>query len=89
MPWPSKTSSLFRVESQQTHRDPSCRTCPFLKTYEGYVILLAEMEMLARGEVFVGTLSSNIGRMALLMREARGRSRTTTLSLDGSYTPYV
>ncbi|CAN0316971.1 unnamed protein product [Ectocarpus sp. 6 AP-2014] len=51
-------------------------------TYEARVLLLAEMRMLAGADVFSGTLSSNIGRLVVLMRYSLQKPNDSTLSGD-------
>lgn len=50
--------------------------------YELYVGLHAELQMLSLADVFVGTFSSNIGRLVYLMRETNGFQRNSTISVD-------
>lgn len=45
-------------------------------------ILLADLMQLAAAEVFVGTFSSNIGRLVAVMREADGKPRGAAMSVD-------
>ncbi|CAM9261508.1 unnamed protein product, partial [Hapterophycus canaliculatus] len=51
-------------------------------TYELYVGLHAELEMMATADVFVGTFSSNIARFVYVMRESNGLPRSSTVSVD-------
>lgn len=44
--------------------------------------LFAELQMLAGADVFVGTFSSNIGRLVFLMRESLGFARDSSLGAD-------
>ncbi|CAN0062939.1 unnamed protein product [Ectocarpus sp. 12 AP-2014] len=53
-----------------------------LMTYELYVGLHAELHMMSHADIFVGTFSSNIGRLVYLMREVNGFPRNSTLSVD-------
>ncbi|CAM9141048.1 unnamed protein product, partial [Ascophyllum nodosum] len=50
--------------------------------YGSYVVLFAELEMLSQANVFVGTFTSNVARLIMLMREAKGMPRSSTLSVD-------
>ncbi|CAM9139363.1 unnamed protein product [Ascophyllum nodosum] len=50
--------------------------------YGSYVVLFAELEMLSQANVFVGTFTSNVAQLIMLMREAEGTPRSSTLSVD-------
>ncbi|CAN0115382.1 unnamed protein product [Ascophyllum nodosum] len=52
------------------------------RDYDMHVVLFAELRMLAEANVFVGTYSSNLGRMVALLRESRDMPRSSSLSLD-------
>lgn len=47
-----------------------------------FVYMFADLEQLAAAEFFVGTFSSNIGRLVHVLREVNGRPRNHTLSVD-------
>ncbi|CAM9886103.1 unnamed protein product [Scytosiphon promiscuus] len=51
-------------------------------TYDRYVVLHTELAMMATADVFVGTFSSNIGRLVYLIREGLGFPRNSTISVD-------
>eukprot|EP00177_Eucheuma_denticulatum_P001833 GFKZ01003272.1.p1 GENE.GFKZ01003272.1~~GFKZ01003272.1.p1 ORF type:complete len:364 (+),score=50.12 GFKZ01003272.1:182-1273(+) len=55
--------------------------------YEDVVDLLVEVEMLANAMVFVGTFSSNLGRVVYVLRG--GKSRDSGISLDDRWEPGV
>ena len=38
--------------------------------------------MLSQANVFVGTFSSNVARIVVLLRESRGMERSSSLSVD-------
>ena len=50
--------------------------------YASYVVLFTELRMMAEGNVFVGTFSSNVARLMVLLREVKGWPRSSTLSVD-------
>lgn len=52
------------------------------QTYELYVGLHAELQMMSEADVFVGTFSSNIARLVHVMRESKGFQRNSTMSVD-------
>lgn len=50
--------------------------------------MFADLQQLAAAEVFVGTFSSNVGRLVFLLREAGGlKNRTSSISLDDDWYP--
>lgn len=51
------------------------------QNYDTFVTLLAELQVLREADVFIGTFSSNIGRLMMLLREANGFPRDTTRSV--------
>ena len=57
------------------------------KEYPSFVYLIADLEQLTAAEVFVGTLTSNLGRLVVLLREGVGKPRDSTLSLDKEWYP--
>ena len=57
-------------------------TNPLYQDYASYVVFFAELTMMAEGNVFVGTFSSNVARMLVLLREAKGLPRSSTVSVD-------
>ncbi|CAN0541458.1 unnamed protein product [Scytosiphon promiscuus] len=44
--------------------------------------MMADLEQLAAAEVFVGTFSSNIGRLVAVLRDALGKPRSSAISVD-------
>ncbi|CAM9447993.1 unnamed protein product, partial [Laminaria digitata] len=59
-----------------------------MQGYGSFVYILADLEQLAAAELFVGTFSSNVGRLVMLLREGRGKPRSSSISLDvGSWHP--
>ncbi|CAM9512138.1 unnamed protein product [Ectocarpus fasciculatus] len=51
--------------------------------YQGFVMVFADLKMLAAGSVFVGTYSSNVSRLVALLREGiHGHARGSCISLD-------
>lgn len=55
----------------------------FFQVFEDFIPLLLDLQHLSRAELFVGTYSSNWGRLLHIMREANNKSRETTISVDG------
>lgn len=58
--------------------------------YKGYgsvVYLLADLEQLAAADVFVGTCSSNIGRLVMVLRDGLGKEKDSSISLDLPWYP--
>ncbi|CAN0252203.1 unnamed protein product, partial [Scytosiphon promiscuus] len=72
-------SISFRSVEDRTETVPTTTTH---MTYDRYVILHTELAMMAAADVFVGTFSSNIGRMMYLFREGLGIPRNSTISVD-------
>ncbi|CAM9723102.1 unnamed protein product, partial [Hapterophycus canaliculatus] len=72
-------SISFRTVADETKTIP---TTTNKMTYDTYVILHAELAMMAAADVFVGTFSSNIARMLYLFREGLGFPRNSTISVD-------
>ena len=48
---------------------------------------MADFEQLAAADVFVGTFSSNVGRLVMLLREGAGKARSSCISLDSVWKP--
>lgn len=46
------------------------------KGYDAVALLMSDLRMLARADVFSGTFSSNVGRMVTLMRKSLGKPRS-------------
>lgn len=56
---------------------------PSMQGYQGFVMVFADLKMLAAGSVFVGTYSSNVSRLVALLREGiHGHARGSCISLD-------
>lgn len=53
-----------------------------LQVYDQFVTLLAELQMLREADVFVGTFTSNIARLVVLLREASDLPLNTTRSVE-------
>ena len=45
--------------------------------------MFTDIQMLVEAEVFVGTFSSNIGRIVYELRDAIGKRRETTINIEG------
>lgn len=58
-----------------------------LQNYPSFVYMFADLEQLTKAELFVGTFSSNVGRLVALLREAAGKSRQSAISIDGAWLP--
>lgn len=57
------------------------------QTYGGFVYTLADLRQCAKADVFVGTFSSNMGRLLVLLRESIGlKPRHSAISVDRSWT---
>lgn len=85
----SAISSLFGDKCAYLIRlflHPFCRHTALLlhscKDYGSFVYILADLEQLAAAELFVGTFSSNVGRLVMLLREDLGKPRNSTISMD-------
>lgn len=50
--------------------------------YSSFVNLVADMNKLAHSEVFVGSFSSNLGRLVAVFREGNGKPRDSSMSVD-------
>ena len=58
-----------------------------VKVYASFVYLMADLDQMVAADVFVGTFSSNVGRLVLLLREAIGKERSSCISLDYDWHP--
>ena len=47
----------------------------------------ADIEQLAAADIFVGTFTSNVGRLVVMLREGLGKERNSSISLDAPWTP--
>ncbi|CAN0020748.1 unnamed protein product, partial [Scytosiphon promiscuus] len=72
-------SISFRSVDNNTEIIPTTTT---KMTYDRYVLLHTELAIMAAADVFVGTFSSNIGRLVYLIREGHGFARNSTISVD-------
>lgn len=52
------------------------------KGYGSFVYSFTDLHQLARADVFVGTFSSNFGRLVMVLREGLQKERTSGMSLD-------
>ncbi|CAM9288060.1 unnamed protein product [Ectocarpus sp. 13 AM-2016] len=76
-------SISFRTKAPAQHgNNDELPTTSHLMTYELYVGLHAELHMMSHADVFIGTYSSNIGRLVYLFREVNGLPRYSTHSVD-------
>ena len=57
------------------------------KVYASFVYLMADLDQLAAANVFVGTFSSNVGRLVMLLRESFGKPRHSCISLNVEWQP--
>eukprot|EP00903_Cladosiphon_okamuranus_P005843 g5784.t1 len=56
------------------------------ETYGGFVYTFADLHQCTQADVFVGTFSSNLGRLLVLLRESIGlKQRHSAISLDGPW----
>lgn len=58
-----------------------------VQDYPAFVYMFADLEQLTKSELFVGTFSSNVGRLVALLREAAGKSRESSISIDRDWVP--
>ena len=52
-----------------------------------FVYLIADLEQLAAADLFVGTCSSNLGRLVMVLRDGLGKDRESAISLDIPWAP--
>ena len=57
------------------------------KGYGAFVFLLADLEQPATADVFVGTCSSNIERLAIMLQDGLGKGTSSAISLDIPWVP--
>lgn len=50
--------------------------------YSSFVTLVSDLNKLAHSEVFVGSFSSNLGRLVTVFREGNGKPRDSSMSVD-------
>lgn len=50
--------------------------------YGPFVYIMSDIDQLSRADLFVGTLTSNVGRFVTLIREGLGKERNSTITLD-------
>ena len=55
--------------------------------YKSFVYLFSDIERLSNAEVFVGTFSSNMGRIVHVARESKNKPRNSSRSLDVKWHP--
>ncbi|CBJ33653.1 Alpha-(1,6)-fucosyltransferase, family GT23 [Ectocarpus siliculosus] len=56
------------------------------ETYADFVYTLADLQQLTAADLFVGTFSSNMGRLLVLLRESIGlKDRASAVSIDGPW----
>ncbi|CAM9810846.1 unnamed protein product, partial [Ascophyllum nodosum] len=72
----------LRSVSGKSHHKYVIPTATYELPYDFFVVWFAELEMLANADIFVGTFSSNVSRMLMVMRESNRLSRNTTISID-------
>ena len=56
--------------------------------YKSFVYLFSDIERLSNAEVFVGTFSSNMGRIVHIARESKNKPRNSSISLDVTWFPW-
>lgn len=54
--------------------------------YESFVYMFSDLQQLTLSEVFVGTFSSNVGRLVAVLRDSIHKDRSSAISLDRSAT---
>ncbi|CAN0483742.1 unnamed protein product, partial [Scytosiphon promiscuus] len=59
----------------------------FRKGYGAFVYMFADIEQLAVADVFVGTFTSNVGKLVVMLREGLGKRRSSSISLDAPWHP--
>lgn len=59
---------------------------PPTQTYGGFAYMFADLQQCTTADVFVGTFSSNMGRLLVLLRESISlKARHSAISLDGPW----
>ena len=53
--------------------------------YWSFVYIIADIEMLVEADIFVGTFSSNIGRLVAILRDGIGKSTDSSISMDARW----
>lgn len=48
---------------------------------------MADLKQLAAADVFVGTCSSNLGRLVMVLRDGLGKEKDSAISLDLPWYP--
>eukprot|EP00904_Undaria_pinnatifida_P006339 jgi/Undpi1/2835/HiC_scaffold_14.g06212.m1 len=68
VPGGAETSGVFTHTNQQG--------------YGPFVYMMADLEQMAEADVFVGTFSSNVGRLVAVLRDGLGKERSSAISMD-------
>lgn len=68
------------------HNQRDWNTLSFKKRRKATIMLLADMIALAKADIFIGTFSSNLGKVVHLLRSQKAE---TTISLDDGWEPGV
>ena len=55
--------------------------------YWSFVYIIADIEKLVESDIFVGTFSSNIGRLVAILRDGIGKSTDSSISMDTAWFP--
>ena len=53
--------------------------------YWSFVYIIADIEKLVEADIFVGTFSSNIGRLVAILRDGIGKSTDSSISMDARW----
>lgn len=75
----------FLIDLPLVYCLPSCRLFISVSTVQSYSSLayvIADLHQLAAADLFVGTFSSNVGRLVFLFRDALGKPRDSSVSVD-------
>ena len=83
---PRKVYFTTGSEERRGHSQLKLNQAGMKRNYMKTITLLAELEIIRRADYFVGTFSSNVGRLAHILREGDAR---TSISLDDRWAPGV
>ena len=73
---------VVKEESPETKRVP---THTKNMDYWSFVYTIADIEKLVESDIFVGTFSSNIGRLVAILRDGIGKSTESSISMDNEW----
>ena len=73
---------IYREDIVYNSGDKRVVTHSTWQDYSSFVTLMYDWEKLTSSELFVGTFSSNFGRLVAIFREAEGKPRSSSISVD-------